>query len=102
MKTNRLILLLAGLLSLSTSAMAANVGDVPVHRPLMEEYTGTWCGYCVRGLLGLQKLAELYPDDYVCVSYHNGDPMEIAYDFPSPIAGYPSAWVDRGMEVDPY
>ena len=80
----------------------AALSTVPKHRTLMEEYTGTWCGYCVRGLLGLQKLAELYPDDYVCVSYHNGDPMEITYYFPSNVEGYPDAWVDRQLEVDAY
>ena len=78
------------------------LNTLPRHRSLLEEYTGLWCGWCPRGFVALELLKEQYPDDYVCVSYHNGDPMEIAYDFPSPIAGYPSAWVDRGMEVDPY
>lgn len=76
--------------------------DVPKHRTLIEEYTGTWCGYCVRGILAMETLAKLYPDDYVRLSYHNSDPMEITYYFPSNVPGYPDAWVDRIQEVDAY
>lgn len=77
---------------------------VPKHRTLLEEYTGTWCGYCPRGYVALETLAALYPDDYVLISYHNGDPMEImASDyFPSYVSGFPDAYIDRTMEVDPY
>lgn len=84
------------------SVMAMNT--LPKKRTLLEEYTGTWCGYCPRGYVGLEKLAELYPDDYVLVSYHNGDDMEImsSYSFPSPVEGFPDAWMDRDVEVDAY
>lgn len=77
---------------------------VPKHRTLLEEYTGTWCGYCPRGYVALETLAALYPDDYVLISYHNGDPMEIMnYEsFPSEVEGFPDAWIDRVQEVDPY
>ena len=86
------------------------LNTVPVHRTLMEEYTGTWCGYCVRGFTGLEKLAELYPDDFVCVSFHNGDPMEIIFQDEYPwndyvlgsFPGFPSAAMDRVAEVDPF
>ena len=86
----------------STTIIALNT--VPKHRTLLEEYTGTWCGYCPRGYVALETLATLYPDDYVLISYHNGDPMEIMdYElFPSPVAGFPDAYIDRTMEVDPY
>lgn len=77
---------------------------VPKHRTLLEEYTGLWCGWCPRGFVALELLADQYPDEFVCVSYHNGDPMEIlnANSFPSPVSGFPGAWMDRGMELDPY
>ena len=78
------------------------LNTLPKHRALLEEYTGTWCGWCPRGFVALELLKEQYPDDFVCVSYHNSDPMEITYDFPSVVEGFPSAWVDRGLEVDPY
>ena len=80
------------------------LNTIPKHKALIEEYTGTWCGYCPRGLVALETLAEVYPNDYVRISYHNGDPMEIldTYSFPNDIAGYPDAWIDRIIEVDPY
>ena len=80
------------------------LNTIPKHKALIEEYTGTWCGYCPRGFVALETLAEMYPDDFVRISYHNGDPMEIlsADNFPSKIEGYPDAWIDRAIEVDPY
>lgn len=80
------------------------LNTVPEHRPVIEEYTGLWCGWCPRGWVALEKLAKLYPDDYIRISYHNGDAMEImdAYSFPSEVGGFPSAWIDRVADVDPY
>jgi thiol-disulfide isomerase/thioredoxin len=76
----------------------------PKHRTLLEEYTGTWCGWCPRGLVALENLAKLYPDEFVVISYHNGDPMEIMAEdyFPSVVGGYPSSFMDRIVELDPY
>ena len=87
-----------------TTIPVITLNNVPKHRALLEEYTGTWCGWCPRGYVGLEKLAELYPDDYVLVSYHNGDDMEIldSYSFPSEVAGFPDAWIDRVQETDAF
>ena len=86
----------------STPIIALNT--VPKHRTLLEEYTGTWCGWCPRGYVALETLATLYPDDYVLISYHNSDPMEImdSDSFPSYVEGFPSAWIDRVWVADPY
>ncbi len=80
------------------------LNSVPKHRTLLEEYTGTWCGWCPRGYVALEKLAELYPDDYVLVSYHNSDDMEImdSYSFPSVVSGFPIGWMDRIQKLDAY
>lgn len=83
---------------------------LPKHRALLEEYTGTWCGYCPRGYVGLAAMNRLYPEDFVALSYHNSeserkpDPMEVmpGSDYPSNISGFPSAWLDRAYEVDAY
>ena len=80
-----------------------NIMDfVPVHRVLVEEYTGTWCGWCTRGLVAMRLLAETYGDDFIGVAYHNSDPMEIMTQYPSPVQGFPSAFVERYHDVDPY
>jgi hypothetical protein len=80
----------------------AVLNTYPKKRALLEEYTGLWCGWCPRGYVALEKLAELYPDDYVLVSYHNGDDMEITTDYPSNVRSFPSAWMDRGVSLDAY
>lgn len=88
-----------------TSSTTLNVYKVtPKHRPLMEEYTGTWCGYCPRGYIGLLLMNKLYPDDFIGVSYHNGDPMTFmaSGNYPNSINGYPAAFLDRAYEVDAY
>lgn len=77
---------------------------LPKHRAVMEEYTGTWCGWCPRGFVALEVMKKLHPDDFIAISYHNSDIMEIMsyYDFPSSISGFPSACIDRLYSVDPF
>ena len=80
-----------------------NIMDmVPVHRVLVEEYTGTWCGWCTRGLVAMNLLAETFGNDFIGVAYHNGDPMEITTNYPNSVGGFPNAWVERNYNVDPY
>lgn len=75
---------------------------MPKKRPVLEEYTGTWCGYCPRGFVALQKMNKLYPEDFIALSYHNDDPMEFTYEFPSDVEGFPDAWLDRVHQTDAY
>ena len=86
----------------TTTIIALNT--LPKKRTLLEEYTGFWCGWCPRGYVGVEKLAELYPDDYVLASYHNADELEImtSDDFPSYVSGFPAAWMDRAVSLDAY
>ncbi len=71
-----------------------------------EEGTGTWCGWCPRGAVFMDKLHDKYGDLFIPIAIHNGatDPMVYRpYDslFGQLISGYPSALVDRGTDVDP-
>lgn len=45
---------------------------------------------------------ELLGNDFVGVSYHNGDPMEFTSTFPNSVPGFPDAWIDRAHETDAY
>ena len=36
-----------------------------------EEVTGTWCGYCVRGIVGMKNMREKYPDTFIGIAIHN-------------------------------
>lgn len=69
-----------------------------------EEGTGTWCGWCPRGAVFMDRMETKYPDHWAGIAVHNGDPMVVTdYDaaIGQLIAGYPSALVDRGQEMDP-
>ena len=79
-------------------------------RVIVGEYgTGTWCGWCVRSHTYTDYLSSIYPENFVSIAVHNGDPMVVdEYDaaMANVISGYPSGTVDRanfnGMaEVDP-
>ena len=86
----------------SVKTTLAVVGAAPKHRPLVEEYTGTWCGWCPRGLVAMELMREKYPDDFVGVAYHNGDPMTIMDIYPNDVQGYPHLYLDRVVHGDPY
>ena len=101
-KSKLLIALVAGAMALTASGVP--VGTTPVHRPIIEEYTGTWCGWCIRGIVGMELLRETLGEDFIGVAYHNGDPMQIMneYGYPNSIGGFPSAYLDRTYDVDAY
>lgn len=76
---------------------------LPERIPLMEEYTGTWCGWCPRGIVGMERMTEAYPEKFVYAAYHRDkDPMNTVDELATPYAGAPSGYLDRVMAVDPY
>ncbi|MDO4161079.1 MAG: hypothetical protein Q4D41_11535 [Prevotellaceae bacterium] len=90
--------------SASAETSLVSYSYLPTHRAVMEEYTGTWCGYCPRGFVALEVMNKLYPDNFIGISYHNEDEMEImsTSSYPSSVSGFPSAYLDRLYDVDPY
>ena len=102
-KTKLLLSLVAGLLAFTATGASLRDNPVPVHRPIIEEYTGTWCGYCVRGYVGMELLHETFGDQFIGVAIHTGDVMAIlsSANFPNSIDGVPSAFLDRTDEIDP-
>lgn len=73
----------------------------PEHQALFEEYTGTWCGCCTRGYAALEHIKKNYPD-FVVAAYHNSDSMECMSSYPNSVSGFPSAYLDRSVNGDPY
>lgn len=73
-----------------------------------EEGTGTWCGWCPRGIVGMEMMKEKYPDTFIGIAVHNGDRMAVSTytnslgaAFPG---GYPFCVVNRKKSQfgDPY
>lgn len=90
--------------SLSRSVYVVN--EVFPKTVVYEEGTGTWCGWCVRGHVGLKDMAHNHPvSEFIGIAVHNADPMVVAaYDsaIGASISGYPSGLINRVPgEVDP-
>lgn len=83
----------------------ASFGKVPAHQTLIEEYTGTWCGYCTRGYAALEYIKKNEPD-FVVAAFHNNtngaDAMAITSNYPSAVSGFPCVYLDRFYTGDPY
>ncbi len=89
----------------SLTAEVLCVNEIFQKNVVYEEGTGTWCGWCPRGLVGLNTMAHNYTDGtWIGIGVHNGDPMTVAeYDngIGDFIAGYPSGVMNRTSVYDP-
>ena len=102
------------------AAAEDNVAPVPVvaldggvkRMNVIEEWTSTECGWCPRGIVGLDKIKEAYKDDLLPISVHTyfsaqgDDPLEVtSYQevLESYATGFPGASINREYnDVDPY
>jgi len=78
---------------------------LPNHQVVVEEGTGTWCGWCPRGAVFMDSMQIVHWDNSVSlIAVHNADPMTVTdYDagVSGMISGYPSILVDRKEVLDP-
>ena len=69
------------------------------HTYLLEEGTGTWCGWCPRGIVAMEYVSENYPEQFAGVAIHNGDEMAMSNNGEIltyiGITGFPSMMIDR-------
>lgn len=87
-----------------TTVLVNPVVPAPGKMVVGEEGTGTWCQWCPRGAVFMDKFENDFGPFWAGIAVHNGDPMTVAtYDtgMGTLIAGYPSALVDRGNDIDP-
>lgn len=75
-----------------------------VRRIVVEEATGEWCGWCPRGLVGLEMMKERYPSQFIAISCHQGDELQSDDYLPffNQVESFPSCIVDRRQTGDPY
>lgn len=66
---------------------------------VIEEGTGTWCGWCPSGTVMLDYIRETYPDRFFCVAVHSGNDRMKAPSYESFVAKYwtsfPAALINR-------
>ncbi len=92
----------------NNAAKAILIGVTPAADKFViaEEATGTWCGWCPRGAVMLERMQKRFPDHFIGIAVHNGDPMVVTeYDngvksLPD-FTGFPGASVGRGSVIDP-
>lgn len=97
MKLKSILLLSAGMLAFGSSFGQSMVTTGAVKYTLLEEGTGSWCGWCPDGSQRIQKDIEPTMPRAIVVSFHNkdsmaltGDPFSAAY-----MTGFPGACIDR-------
>jgi hypothetical protein len=78
-----------------------------IHKVVVEEATGTWCGWCPRGTVYMDSIAHAYPNGVVPIAVHGGsssEPMRVTtYDagiLPL-VPGHPHVLVNRVYADDP-
>ncbi len=79
----------------------------PNRRMVVEEATGTWCGWCVRGIVGLREMRKEYGDRFIGIAVHSKDEMTetnyanfVVNDLG--ITGYPACFINRdGVQRNP-
>ena len=93
----------------TASFMMYSLNEIIDRTVIVEQFTGTGCGYCPRGHLGMAKMREAYGDRFAGVALHqysgqSSDAMYIASNKYAKLSfsGAPSARINRGAEVDPY
>lgn len=74
---------------------------------VVEEFTGTGCGWCPRGIIGMEKLRENFGDRFIGIGLHQYNSNDAMYIDPTGYAylafpGAPSCALDRGLVIDPY
>lgn len=87
------------------SRMISIAEMAPFKMVVGEEGTGTWCGNCPRGAVYMDSMAMKFPETWIGIAVHNGDPMTNT-EYDANIAalinyGYPGAIVNRKVFTDP-
>lgn len=53
-----------------STGISSKVSAYPL-KLVSEEVTGTWCGYCIRGIVGMKTMNDKYPDTFIGIAIHN-------------------------------
>lgn len=70
---------------------------------VVEEGTGTWCGYCPRGIVGMRTMLQNHPDNFIPIAVHEDEMTSPSYSeiFSLLGGGFPSCTMNRKHYFDP-
>ena len=89
----------------STSFTVFTMKQLIQRKVVVEEFTGTGCGWCPRGLMGMEKLRNTFGDRFIGIGIHQYNETDAMFIANYPYldwGGAPSCRIDRGAEIDPY
>lgn len=97
----------SGAMSASCDGEIYNFSNSPYSRvTVIEERSGAWCGWCVRGIVALEQTKNKYPNHFIGIAVHNNDVMtDAGYDGAIAqycSAGFPACVANRVSAFDPY
>ncbi len=73
--------------------------QAPVKKVVLEDFTGTWCGWCPEGTVVIEALDVTHGANFIGIANHSGDALEVpdgaAIDAGFGISSYPAGAVDR-------
>lgn len=81
-----------------SSGMVKVLAQFYPRKVVVEEGTGTWCGYCPRGIVGMEKMYKEFPDNFIGIAVHDDNEMGLGenyYDLMYRFSGFPSCIVNR-------
>lgn len=73
---------------------------LPVHSPLVEDYSGFWCGNCPEAYVNIMQLKDKYGEAFLPISYHVTDQIQsVPVDaLPSDSYGLPKLYMENREE----
>ena len=70
---------------------------VPRQRFVVEEGTGTWCGWCPKGIVGLNEMTKKYPETFIGIAVHKQDQMETKSYSKLEFRAFPTCYINRDL-----
>lgn len=71
-------------------------------KPLVEEYTGMWCGFCPTGYVSMMAAKEKFDSEAVLICYHSQDALAPEGARYPEVGGFPSLIINRSENLDPF
>ena len=97
MKKDILFLAVCGCIFMLSALPEKSFGQAP-RKVVLEDYTGTWCGFCPKATTVMDDVLSTYPNA-IGISNHFGDPLEVPYtkamEQGFSVGGAPNGTVDR-------
>lgn len=105
LQVNGVDLLPTQLTSAVGSVMCYGEGEAFIRNAVMEEGTGSWCGWCPRGIVIIERLLEEFPDGrFIPIGVHSGDNVSTPTYSGLSFGSYPACTINRtakyGQVVD--